>query len=176
MIVIYVLSLLEKVKKILKNIGLTLIAGLFMLSATGLYFTIHQCKLENFTLFFLFTPSSGYCEHEISCQTAHTCNDVNAFSSQCHSAQANDPVASCPSLNIPGCCSDPVLHIDIDEDFVRTEKSDINICNIQLQQTFGFELMSALSNPMDHFLYSSLHPPGKTNGRQLSLLNRQLLL
>jgi hypothetical protein len=162
--------------KLLKNTGLTLIAGLFMISATGLYFTVHQCKSENFTLLFLFTPSPGYCEHEISCQIDHNCSEIDAFAIQGHSEEANDPPGSCSPVSIPGCCSDTVLHIDIDDDFVKTEKPVIPISDIQLQHTFGFEIMPGIVNMADHSLYSSLHPPGKLHGRQLSLLNRQLLI
>jgi hypothetical protein len=163
-------------KKLLKNSGLLLIAGLFMISATGLYFTVHQCKSENFTLFFLFTPSSGYCEHEISCQIAHNCCESIASDAQCYSEEAGDPPDSCPPVNLPGCCSDTVLQFDTDDDFVKTERPVISIGNIQLQSDFGFELIQTPGNPAGYSRHSCLHPPGKLHGRQLAFFNRQILL
>ncbi len=166
------LTLKTAVRNILKHITLLLVSGLFMISATGVYFTIHHCTSENFTLLFLFSPVDGYCDHQ---QTGHQANSSSRDSCDTGCEQDANSRGCCPVPLDHGCCSDTVLYIDVDDDFVKNEPPDIQAGHTSLQPVFGFNLVNALSTDENlHPCRSSL-PPGR-HGKLLALYNRQLLL
>jgi hypothetical protein len=161
------------VRNILKHITLLLVSGLFFISATGIYFTVHHCTSENFTLLFLFSPVDGYCDHQ---NTGHRGSSSSGDACDTGCEQDANGHDSCTAPVAHGCCSDTVLYVDVDDDFVKTEQpGGIQASNVILQPAFGFDIVNALStDEIFHPCGNSL-PPGR-HGKLLVLCNRQLLL
>jgi hypothetical protein len=133
-----------------------------MSSATGIYLTFHYCSMDEITELFLFTPEAK-CEHTGEISDNH-CNNHNA----CHN--------SCSFSGIPECCSDTVFYIAVDDDFVKADRTEIQVSVISFQALTGYDLAETFRNTLPSHLKEVYYPPGKAHGKQLACANRQLLL
>jgi hypothetical protein len=151
---------------ILKHIVLILIAGIFIISSTGLHLTIHYCSTEDFTGLFLFT-TEAHCDH----------NGNHPDPGHLSKDQECDPKDCCDSSLIPGCCSDTVLYIAIEDLFTKSAQPE-NLLNI-----LPLEVLPGLNKNMVHtpfgqslILACANYPPVPIYGKELAFYNRQLIL
>ncbi len=158
--------------KALKNIILLSIGVMFLISATGVYLTIHHCNSEDTTALFFFTPlTEEPCEHhQKGCNSGNSCDK---WSSTCDGNHCDDGP---PLSEIPPCCSDTVFYITVDDDFVRAESPETQVINFALNPSSGYDLAETTCNFHNIQIPCVTQPPGMLHGKLLAFSNRQLLL
>ena len=152
--------------------------------------TIHYCDQEDLTDVFFFVPlTEEPCDHHQNnhsgCYPSTTGNpdlqiqDNNCDNAHCENHNADDPYRSdSPEASgYPDCCSDTVLFLAIEEDYVKAESSEIDIQIIlPLFVSENNQPEEAASNNTLPATSIKKHPPGLQYGKHLVYLNRQLLL
>ncbi len=147
---------------------------MFIISSTGIYLTIHYCSSEDITGLFLFTPlTEEPCEHH---QQEHNKTNCCANTSGNHNGSETDKCSDHILDDIAECCSNTVLYIAVEDDFVKTDHPALQLnCNL-LFSAFGFDITGKAGNS-DHFsLAEYIDRPPLMHGRELTLFTRILLL
>ena len=158
--------------KVFKNIILLAIGVMFLISATGVYLTIHHCNSEDTTALFLFAPlTEEPCEHH-----KNGCTDENPCDKWMKTCDGNHCDEGLPLSQKPLCCSDTVFFITVDDDFVRAESPETQVINFALHPASGCDLTATTDNSHNIPIPSITQPPGKLHGKLLAFSNRQLLL
>jgi hypothetical protein len=155
------------VRKAFKNIILLTIGFIFLVSATGVYLTIHYCTSEDSASLFLFMlPAEVPCEH----------NDNSCTAENSH-AEACDDHQGCghPSPEFPPCCSDALFYIAVDDDYFRAESPVTPVFNFILLPEASFDPLET-AHITDVTNYDISQPPGSFSGKELVFFNRQLIL
>ncbi len=151
--------------------------------------TIHYCSQEDITGVFFFVPlSEEPCEHH---HKDHSGCHPSPYNKQDHYPGNNCGHALCTSQNeddpedpgplnatdYPECCSDTVLFITLEEDYVKAEPFEIDLPGT-LVLFVSYKNLPEEAVNTNTLLASSIkkHPPGQLYGKHLVYLNRQLLL
>ncbi len=152
-----------------------------MISSTGLYLTVHNCSSENIReLFFFNLLTEEPCEHhagsdnENSCghpEDNHLCPENNALCIN----PLNDSDSCSGTPDMPECCSNTVLFISVEDNFIKSDPSLISL-TWMLQLVFAIDPVNLHSNNNDVPLITYTDPPTVLYDRGLILLNRTLLL
>ena len=168
--------------KFFRYIILTLIAVLFMISSTGVYLTIHYCSSEDITGLFFFTQlTEEPCEHHLHVNDENSCcsntgENKTGEKSGIFSACALHDDSNCSIYDeTPDCCSNTLLYISIEDDFVKTDHPAPQINYNLLQAVFGPDITEAAGNN-DYFLITNKEPPPNLFGKELAFFNCMLLL
>ena len=169
--------------KKIKHIALIFVAGLFLISSTGIYLTIHYCSSEDITGLFLFTPLTGEpCDHharrhdETGCCANPAGNHSGYETDKCCDNTLEAKFKCSVPDEMPECCSNTVLYIAVEDDFVKTDQPAIQISYNILQSASRLDIMEAAGNS-DYFLPAEyIDPPPLLSGRKLTFFNRILLL
>ncbi len=154
-----------------------------MISSTGIYLTIHYCSSEDIAGLFLFTPLTGEpCEHHIQGHNEMICcnnpagNHPGSETDNCcdHTMDGTN-MCSLPD-EMPECCSNTVLYISVEDDFVKTDHPALHLnYNIPLS-AFGLDIIDKAGNTGNLYLAEYVDPPPIMYGRELTFFNRILLL
>jgi hypothetical protein len=162
----------ETVSKVFKNIILMSIGVMFMISATGVYLTIHHCNSEDTTALFMFAPlTEEPCEHH-----KNGCTSENSCDNWMNTCDGNHCGDGLPASGMPACCSDTVFFITVDDDFVRAESPEKLVINFALHPGSGCDLAATANNTHIIHIPCITQPPGNLHGKLLVFSNRQLLL
>ena len=169
-------------KNFSRHITLFMFVGLFIISSTGVYLTIHNCSSENITELFFFTPlTEEPCEHHAHSDKQNSCgneNDNHSCSGNgiCCDNLPNDDGSCSGAAGMPECCSNTVLYIAVEDDFTKSDQSTINISYSLLQFVFAIDTINAEINNNKSPLIIYIEPPPDLYGKGLALFNRILLL
>ena len=170
-------------KKKFRHLALIFVAGLFLISSTGIYLTIHYCSSEDITGLFLFTPLTGEpCDHHAHGHDETVCcgnpagNLRGPETDDCCDNTMYDAFKCSMPDEMPECCSNTVLYIAVEDDFVKTYQPAIQISYNILQSASGLNIMEAAVNSYDLSLAEYIDPPPGLSGRKLTFFNRILLL
>jgi hypothetical protein len=140
---------------------------MFLVSATGVYLTIHYCTSEDTASLFLFTlPAEVPCDHH-----NNSCTAENSHQQACNDHQCCDH----SSAETPACCSDAVLYIAVDDDYFRAESPGTPLFSFILLPESRFEPLETTIVP-DVNSREISQPPGSFSGKDLVFFNRQLIL
>ena len=170
-------------KRKIRHIALILVAGLFLVSSTGIYLTIHYCSSEDITGLFFFAPLTGEpCDHhahmhdETSCCGNPAGNNPGSETDKCCVNAKRDTFKCSVPDEMPECCSNTVLYIAVEDNFVKTDQPAIQISYNLLQSASGLDIMKAAGNSDDLSPAEYIDPPPLLSGRKLTFFNRILLL
>ncbi len=169
--------------KILRHITLLIISGLFMISSSGVYLTVHYCSNEDITgLFFFTTLTEEPCDHHSNI------SDQSSFNGNGAENQYGDGSAMCCNYSdhyngscnmtaeFPECCSNTFLYIAFEDDFVKSDYlSDKVKCNL-LQFVVLPDITVAAVNKDDFSFNKIKAPPNNLYGKDLAFFNCILLL
>ena len=158
-----------------------------MISSTGIYLTIHYCSAEDITGLFLFTTlDEDPCGHHAeepglakngggelgtgetrggaTCD-GHCCGDHEDHSDFCP-----------PPQEMPGCCSNTILYVAVEDDFVKSDQPDIQITIFEALPFTGQDLIYRDPSSGIDLTGFNTQPPCPLHGKELAVLNRALLL
>ena len=159
-----------------------MIVGLFMISSTGVYLTIHNCSSENITELFFFTlVTEEPCEHHARSDKQNSCvNDKDNHLCPGNGISCDNPPnddGSCSgSSEMPECCSNTVLYIAVEDNFTKSDQSTISISYSLLHFVFAIDTVNAEANNNKSPLITYIETPPDLYGKDLALFNRILLL
>jgi hypothetical protein len=158
------------VKIAFKNIILLTIAFMFLVSATGVYLTVHYCNSEDTAALFLFTLlTEEPCEHH-----KNTCETECSHDNDSQTSDDNQCCDHSPTKS-PPCCSDAVFYIAVDDDFIRAYSPETPLFNFIVLPESRFDPVETASIS-DADSYEISWPPGTLSGKELAFYNRQLIL
>ncbi len=170
-------------KKKFRHIALIFVAGLFLISSTGIYLTIHYCSSEDITGLFLFTPLTGEpCDHH-----AHRYDETGCFGNPENNHRDPEPESCCFNTmddrfkcsmpdEMPECCSNTVLYISVEDDFVKTDHPTLQLNHNIPLSAFGLAIIDKAGNTDNLYPGEYVDPPPIMYGRELAFFNRILLL
>ncbi len=155
---------------------------LFLVSSSGVYLTLHYCSQEETTDLFFFRPLTGEpCEHhahesnENMCCTSGGGNELTP-GTVCHSGYPHDHGNCAETPETAECCSNTVLFIAVEDHFVKTDHPSVEAGKLIAHPGILTQMAykTAVCNKFGP--KSNTDPPPKLPARELTLLNRVLIL
>jgi hypothetical protein len=150
-----------KVKNLLRNIILVLVAGLFLVLSTGIHLTVHHCSTINHTGLYLFQTGKDPCEHNESFPEPEVC---------CQTPVKNNSGYA----DNPDCCTDTTIHIAVDDHLTNSGHISIFSGDYLFFHPSSVILMGEKYGICKKS--SNFESPPLLNGKELLFLNHQLLL
>ena len=167
-------------KNIVKNIAVLLIVGSFIISATGIYLTIHYCSSDNFTTLFFFSPLEDEpCDHHRhdpeKCEESADSNSKPGNIPCCNIPASN--TCQCPETGqMAACCSNTIIYIVVEDYFVRSDQPDIQVTYNLLKPVYETDLLLSSVSAQKEFPFVQKKSPPGLHGKDLIYFKRTLLL
>lgn len=156
-------------QKFIKYILIWTLAGIFLVSFTGLRLLIHECIACESSGVYLFSQINDCCDHNNENQSSDsTCKlPVNETSSCC---SVNDTESQCEN-----CCKNEPVYVKNEYDVspsrqhIKIHPVEFEVASIALHDLYGF-------NSREYkFLYRNIFiPPPKLVGKDFILYSHQL--
>ena len=150
-----------------KHILLIPLIAFFLALSSGVYMTVHHCTAEDFTGLYLFSAlTDDPCTHHEEEHDKNSCCENN-----------DDHAATCSvSCEMPDCCSNTILLLAVDDDYVKSDQQAAQVNISVIIADSGLDLIKK-SQDTRHIKPGLLTwPPPALSGKELSLINRTLLL
>ncbi|MGF1584533.1 MAG: hypothetical protein ACFCUM_04365 [Bacteroidales bacterium] len=145
----------------MRNIILVLVTGLFLALSTGIHLTVHHCSTINHTGLHFFHTGNDPCEHNESFPQPEGCCQTPVNNSSGYSENSD-------------CCHDTTIHIVVDDHLTSAGHISIFSSDYLFFHPSSVNLIAENHGTCNKSLNFESPPP--LNGKELLLLNRQLLL